>query len=1045
MGPFSLTLGVFAAWWLIGVAALALARADTASLRVALTAPLVGTAVTLLPLFVLSSAGVAMENGALPATLVLLVCALAVVARRRPALPVGVVPVLAICVIGLALACWPMFEFGFRWLSNANDDMANYVLSATQLLHRGLLAPPDLVGLSHNRDYPSVLRELHAYGSRPGADIMLGALAGVTRRPAYELFMPLIAAFNLCTICGTAALALQATRRWWVAVVAAALIAVSPLATFGLLQQLLPQVWGLGLAAALFALLMRTELHRGARPSIGDIAPISLLTFAVILAYVELASTLLLAYAVYVGVLLFRREFDLRVVAWLWVPAVAFTAVVLNSYGIRELRYVRIQADIGIHGVATGLFGKTPGFGFTLIPSALAGIVGFNKIPVAGTSSLIEWSIAASAVLLLGALIAAVRSARQGTAATIVLVAYAALAAYLGFKSSDFGLYKLYMYVQPFLAAAVAIWLARARSRRVLAFTLVPLAAVVAALVSTQQAYVRDSRDPLALRHASSQSLIPAFRRLAATDPGPLVSVTENPTLGKLEAVAAGQNPLEFMSQNLFAGFMAPHTVRLNGWHLRTFELFPGRSTRRDPFLENTHASAALAAGRCTILVPSGTQSVLNRRSLPEGSPDIVARPCARLRNTLVFTSSRLGSGYYAFVHRQRVAFYPVERDGAFKGHTFSGFGRYVLLRIVRPAAAVRLEVDLSTTLMDTTLPKAVLIGTHRVPLSMVGSGSARVFSPTFRPQVIDGEPYVLLDLGRDGRLIRDSRPGLESLYGTSVPIDPRYLTAFVRDLSLVPDSQYRALRRPAALASFPTALADPNLEYSGIYENGWVAKDSYAVLAGGPAADLVIRAQVPPASEEQRLAVFLDGHRVAARRVAPGQLDFAVALPASEVPRRVDLRWRVASTKLPAPVLGPVSALLQYLGVVSATHLPKVLQHFPADLANPKLRYSGIFSDGWLKRQASIVLAGGAAADLVLRVEVPSGGQALQLMVNGRTLATRKVTPGRLELRLPVPASRLPRRIELRWAFASRLPAPDVRSASALLQFLGIVPRKSH
>lgn len=1045
MGALLLTLLLFAAWWLVGVAVLGLARADTASLRVALTAPLVGTAATLLPLFLLSLAGVAMEDGALPATLVLFVLAVAVVARRRPVLPVGVVPVLAICVVGLALACWPMLEFGFGWLSNANDDMANYVLSATQLLHRGLLAPVDVVGLSHNRDYPSVMRELHAFGSRPGADIMLAALARVTGRPAYQLFMPLIAAFHLCTICGTAALALQASRRWWAAVVAAALIAVSPLATFGLLQQLLPQVWGLGLAAALFALLMRTELHRGTRPNLGDIVPISLLVFAVIAAYIELASTLLLAYALYVGVLLLRREFDLRVVARLWVPAVAFAAVVLNSYGVRELRYVRSQASIGLHGVTTGLFGKTPGFGFTLVPSALSGIVGFRAMPAVGTSSIIGLSIAVSAVLLFVALIAAVRTARRGVAASVALVAYAALAAYLGFRSSDFGLYKLYMYLQPFLAAAVAVWLAQARSRRVVAFALVPLTLIAAALVSTQRVYVAASRDPLGLRHASSQGLLPAFRRLATTDPEPLVSVTENPTLGKLEAVAAGQHPLEFMSQNLFSVFMAPHTVRLNGWYRRSFELFPDGSARRDAFFENTHASTALATGRCTILVPSGTQTVLNRRLLPEGSPDIIVRPCADLRNALVFTASKLGWGYYDFVDRQNVAFYPVERDGAFSGRTFSGFGRYVLLRIVRPAAAVRLEVDLSTTLMGTTLPKAVLIGTHRVPLSMVGSGSARVFSPTFRPQVIDGEPYVLLDLGRDGRLIRDSRPGLESLYGTSVPIDPRYLTAFIRDLSLVPDSQYRALRRPAALASFPTALADPNLEYSGIYEDGWVAKDSYAVLAGGPAADLVIRAQVPPASEEQRLAVFLDGHRVAARRVAPGQLDFAVALPASEVPRRVDLRWRVASTKLPAPVLGPVSALLQYLGVVSATHLPKVLQHFPADLANPKLRYSGIFSDGWLKRQASIVLAGGAAADLVLRVEVPSGGQALQLMVNGRTLATRKVTPGRLELRLPVPASRLPRRIELRWAFASRLPAPDVRSASALLRFLGIVPRKSH
>ena len=69
--------------------------------------------------------------------------------------------------------------------------------------------------------------------------------------------MPLILALNLVAVCGTAALAMQASRRWWAAFVAGGLLLVSPLATYGVVQQLLPQVWGLGLAAALLALLMR--------------------------------------------------------------------------------------------------------------------------------------------------------------------------------------------------------------------------------------------------------------------------------------------------------------------------------------------------------------------------------------------------------------------------------------------------------------------------------------------------------------------------------------------------------------------------------------------------------------------------------------------------------------------------------------------------------------------------------------------------------------------------------------------------------------------
>jgi hypothetical protein len=91
-------------------------------------------------------------------------------------------------------------------------------------------------------------------------------------------------------------------------------------------------------------------------------------------------------------------------------------------------------------------------------------------------------------------------------------------------------------------------------------------------------------------------------------------------------------------------------------------------------------------------------------------------------------------------------------------------------------------------------------------------------------------------------------------------------------------------------------------------------------------------------------------------------------------------------------------------------------------------------------------VLAAGNAADLLLRAEVPPapGGQQLQLFVNGRQVAARTIAPGQLELRVPVPASQSPRRVELRWAAAPKLPAPDGRPAAALIKFLGIVSRGS-
>ena len=266
-------------WWLIGLGLLAGVRADTGSLRIALTAPALGTCVTLLPLFVFSEAGMAIDHCAVP-VVVLLIGAVVSLSVRRPVVHPAVLVVVALCVGGLLLGAWPMLKFGFGWIANANNDMANYALSATDLLHHGLLAPFDVVGLAHQRDYATLLQSLHKIGSRPGADITLAALSEWAGRLPYEVFMPLIFAFGLCGACGAGALAMQATSRWWAAAVAAAFLLISPLATFGALQQLLPQVWGLGLATALFALLMRVELHEGEGAKLKDLVPIAFLAGA---------------------------------------------------------------------------------------------------------------------------------------------------------------------------------------------------------------------------------------------------------------------------------------------------------------------------------------------------------------------------------------------------------------------------------------------------------------------------------------------------------------------------------------------------------------------------------------------------------------------------------------------------------------------------------------------------------------------------------------------------------------------------------------------
>src|SRR4051794_30930013 len=98
---FLLPLAAFLAWTLIGVAALTIFRVDTRELRLVLVAPALGTALCLLPLFVVSSAGVGLGPIAFPFFFLLVAAAVVVVSLRRPAVRGWAVAVLCVCVVAL--------------------------------------------------------------------------------------------------------------------------------------------------------------------------------------------------------------------------------------------------------------------------------------------------------------------------------------------------------------------------------------------------------------------------------------------------------------------------------------------------------------------------------------------------------------------------------------------------------------------------------------------------------------------------------------------------------------------------------------------------------------------------------------------------------------------------------------------------------------------------------------------------------------------------------------------------------------------------------
>lgn len=916
--------GALALWSLLGLGILCTLRADVQSLRLVLTAPALGLSALTLAVFLLSRAGLAVRDFAIPLTVGAIVLAVVAVALRRPRIPASALPVALIAVIAIALAGSPMLTFGFDWIANANDDMANYVLAATQLFNHGFSAPLNVVGLLHGSDYPTTASVFQRIGARPGAQLDLAWLHGVTGRDEREAFMPLIVAMHGCGVCGAGALAMQATRRTWAAAVAAGLLAVSPLATFAVLQQLISQVFGVALALALLAVLMAGGLHRGQRPRRSELVIVALLVAGIAIAYIELASILAVACALYVILLAVRGRFALRPVLQVCAVAAAFVLILLNSYVFEELHFVHHQAQVGLSESA-----GAAAFPLISVPAALPAIVGLTTLSTDAPQLALKIVIAAA--LLVALLAAALVQAWKTNAAAVVAVVGAALAVVLAINHGSFGLFKLSMYMQPFLAVIAAIALANARSLWLRAVVALCVAGVVAGSLSSQHSYAARSRNPIDLRNASSDALLPAFRKAVADERGPIVAVTDNPVLIKLEAADALNHAIQFLSRDVWASMLKgtfpsgssrrtfDRVRHLYAWPTRSFRLNGAPEMPVNHFSDNRRASVALRSPGCRLAVVTGSQSIVNRRSLPEGMPDLVFRGCRDVPPLLVFTHSTLGESFYLFSKRRNVSFYQLENDYFFTGHTMSGAGRYALFRLLGPSRRVRVAVEVTSTFLQHesyTLPRASIAGVSRQTLQLVGRGSARVFSAPLQPQMIAGHPYLMLDMGRAGRRPTVPRHGVEALWGGSIPLDPRYLTAYMRDVSVITDADYRRLHPPRALTSFPRDLANPDLQYSGIYEDGWVSEHAYAILGGGPAADLVVEGDVPQGAGG-RLDVLLDGRSIAVEVLKPGKFTVRVAAPASQAPRRVELRFSSAP-QLPEPDGRPAAAFLRYVGFES-------------------------------------------------------------------------------------------------------------------------------
>lgn len=1076
MSALALSLAFFVFLAAVGRATLAACRWRGGHLRGWLISPATGLAVMLLAVMALNQADLPVRAFVWPLASILAVASLGLLfwetRRGRLVFPArALLPFAAVIVFSLVWTGWPALRFGFGWLSYVNDDYVNYCLAAERGKDFGFWRVPSIEELA-GTDIAQYYWFMHVPGlMRFGSELTLAWVSALTGIKSLHIFMPVIIGLGLIQISSTAALVLHRGRWRRAAFVTAALLALSPLFMLGTLYQLIAQVGGLGLLLAVTAVLTG-RLPRTVRGLLPHILVLSILGSAVAVFYPEVTAFAVLTTVIAAGIDAVRtRTFPLARTRLALFGIVG--VIVLLRYNVLSYIFtIALQMGQGFRAVDL----KLSLFPYFMIPTGLANLLGLMPLSVNFPEPVTSLTIVAGALALLVALVTALRAALRATPIAILLLVQFFLAIRLMQAGNDFGLYKIAMFMQPALAAALAVALLRLPWSRVT----VPAALLVAGLCCAPTAlhYTRASLGEKAGGITEAKLASALGTRPPSLPPGTRALVDiNNLVAAKVAAFELRGTDLRYLSRDYYQQIAPIEFEKLGdtliGLHPRFDDLMRTRAmlAARDAAVIRDHtvfegtASATSfrapalgfnAAGKTdTYLLLDERLGLFNKFRLPPATPSptyFKALPAADARNHLVFVHTGRGNHYY-LGDRERIAIFQPESDLYTKKQDITALGRFMLMRVERPDPEFYLRISATKTFMGDGhtrwSPGAAILGERPVPLGFPGHGAVNRIVGPIRPVYRDGVAYIGLEFDELPFQFRNRRTGLQSLYNTVVPLDSRKLVAYGRDISALSAADVAALDRPSRLARFPDDLLfAKGLEFSGIFEDGWLSPESEFTFAGTPAAGIVrVRGYVPDipglALGSGRLLATVGGTTFDLP-AAHGAFDWLIPVPAAAPLTRLHLRF-TATAKLLDEDNRPVGGKLELIEVLPA--LPTHTFDF-GTAGSARLPATGIDQDGWLGRRVTITLPAGGKRVLRLKLEYPDwskkpSGHITTAFSVGATVPVGHTLPAAAytTLDLPVAASAAPQTFTFTADDDFPLPAPDPRRRSARLVVAELQP----
>jgi hypothetical protein len=860
---------------------------------------------------------------------VLVVSIIALAYQRFQVTSAAVFPA-TVALAAFALVGWPLLTYDSSWIAFSNGDSQFYIKTAERLAAGGFFKVPTMDSMVFDTNPETRLFFAHAIhgGDRPLFELFLALLSSLARLPVISIYMAFMVSLYATQALATCAIAEAICRsrsrmrnaRQMIVITALLALASAP-TVLGFCGELGPQIIGVSVFAALVAVMHSSPNSGTPRQPLSPVFLYALLIATLLAGYTELLPLAILATIIgsLTNTTRLKSPKQLISIGRQVVPILLLIAVFLNTH----LLALYFTVKGGLSGGSRATDAVAPTFPQYLIPTGLGTLWGIAPATSDGDSTLSQSAIAVGFALLLAVVIYSIVTIRSATGLASTTLAMAIAAGILFAHQSDFGVYKLAMYAQPFLITSLASLLSVSATRVARISATIITCFLFTSSVSTSSFYLARSVDGgsdhldsfVNVRYGTQHHLIAALSTARRITSGMTV-ISDATNQGFLEyarmllgakvladpAFESGQgfeSPLKGLP--FFRGLTSSALI-LTEYQKRFFRTATFNLSQSGPHLmlqqDLRPNKFSRLSDRLTLL--TGTDgSVFNHCLLSDALDSRSFEILRGARNVVLPSHSTLIPNLTVDQPNPPTT---VSKDRFFGGE-IAPIGNYLLLQVENPSTHLRLLLDYTSTLNINKfkkIPRIFIYGEKSYEIDTSGEGRLRTLSPEVQPRMINGTPYLVLHIEAPAFRFYQHRHGLDALYGANLTVDAKHLVGFIRDLSLVDRTdETRCLLRDPAPLPFMSGIA----EYSGIFEDRWLSNDvTISALPGERYNQLTLVGSQPylPALGENELTISRQGHKVASFHLRPG--DFAKSIELPEIAPAAPLRLHFKLVVPPNP-----------------------------------------------------------------------------------------------------------------------------------------------